>query len=252
VIGDVAAPVLGTTGAVGALTRQLGALATPLVGGALGALTAPLDGVLSQLGDLTAGLIQQVDAIIAPVTRVVGQVEGMAVPEGIPTIAIIEPNAAVIQPTGSSTYPSAGLPDTGPSPVGVWPADAGHAAATGSDSLQFANPPAAPAEEPLGADADASTVQVLRGMWPPAMRSPGVAPTHLRGGQSDDPFSPGGPNGPMSGGANSALSTSSLKDGTGDTPVSWEARVTDAFMPAWIVAPPAVRTAADEPAFSPD
>jgi hypothetical protein len=84
------------------------------------------------------------------------------------------------------------------------------------------------------------------------MRFSNTPPTHLVSGQSNDPSAPGGPSLPGSGAANRALPTSSQNDGAGDAPQVWEARITDTFLPAWTGAPRVVRTAADEPAFSPD
>jgi hypothetical protein len=266
-------PLTGPTSPAGALTRQLGALITaplgaappgiaplglpplglpplglpplglpPLGTGVLGALTAPIEHAL--------GLLPAAD-LLASVGRVIDQVERPTLPSPLPLVPITEPRRVLPPRTGPLTYPPADSPPAMPAPAGAYPADAGHAIASGPDSLQSASAPSGPAERPFGPDADACTVEVLHGTWPPGMRAPGVV-IHLRTGLGTAPFSPGDPATPAPGGSTRALTTSSQNDGTGDTPAHWEAHVTDVFMPALIVAPPAVRTAADEPALSPD
>jgi hypothetical protein len=233
----------------GVLTDPVGALTGVLGQGPLGVLTSTLEGVLGQLQGLTAQLIPQVDAILRPVAQVSGVIGVVTIPRVLP---IAVPSGTSVPPTGSATYPSPAPPRAGPVPTGTARTSDGQAAAGGVDFQHVASPPAAPAQQHPGADGNSSTVRVLRGLRPPPTRCPGLAPAHLMSGQRHDPFSPGDPSNPLSGSANRALPTSSQNDGTGDAAPPWEARVTEVSVPAWVVAPPAVRTAADELAFSPD
>jgi hypothetical protein len=246
--GAVAAVV---TGQDGVLTGPLGTIVTTVLDTkALGALTAPLKGVLGQLGRLTAQLLSQVIGLVKPVARLLEPIEGLGLTGGL----VGETPIGSLLPLAS---PTAACPAAEPSsnggswPAAVVPAGSGQGATGGSVEQQIAHAPAVPADQPLGAWPHAATSRVLCGQWPQPPRSPDVAHPHMSG-QSTDPFSPGDSNLPLTGTSNRALSSSSQNDGSGDTPRSWQARVPETFVPAGVVASPVVRTAADEPAFSPD
>jgi hypothetical protein len=245
VAGLVADPSAVLTGPLGNL------LTTALATNPLGVLTAPLKGVLGQVGGLTAQLIPQFGGLLGPVAGLVAPIEGIGGPAGL---ADETPIGSLLPSEGSAAAWPAGDPS---STVGSWPmagmpAGSGHVGMGGSVEQQIAQAPVTPTELPLGTGPRASSSRVLRGQWPqPPPRLPAVPRDHMSG-QSTGPFSPGDPNVPLSGTSNRALPSSSQNDGSGDTPHSWQARVLEAFVPARIVAPSAVRTAADEPAFSPD
>jgi hypothetical protein len=247
VVSTVAAVAIGPTGV---LTGSFGTvLTTPLGAKALGALTAPLKGVLGQLGRLTTGLIPQALGLLTPAERLLKPVGGIVLPERLvdnpPVGALLPPPASS---TACPTYPSR---THRPWPAGAAPAGSGHAAAGGSAEQQIAQAPAIPVDQALGSGPRAVTSHLLCGQWPQPARSPDVARAHMSG-QSNGPFTPGDSNNPVSGTSKGALPTSSQLDGTGDTPHSWQARVPETFVPVRSVAVPAVRTAADEPAYSPD
>ncbi|HEX6470070.1 MAG TPA: hypothetical protein VF069_13315 [Streptosporangiaceae bacterium] len=238
-LGAIASP--GTAPVGGALTEVLGM-------GPLGVVTDSLAGVLGQLDRLTGRLVSNLGWALEPVTRIVDPLPKVILPGGLP---VPLPGGATGPPRGSSP-PSTGPPAPVPWPPGTSTLPAGQAvsAGGGSNSLHVADKPAVPGAPPSGADGGTYAVPVLCGLWPTPTRMPNVPPTHLTGGSG--PFTPGGPTDPASGAVNRALPTSSQNDGAGDAPVYWQARITDVFVPALPVGPPAVRTAADEPAFSPD
>ncbi|HZB29238.1 MAG TPA: hypothetical protein VE465_03630 [Streptosporangiaceae bacterium] len=247
-IGAVAALV---SGPAGVLTGPLGALVPTALGTkALDALTAPLKSVLRQLGRLTTHLLAQVAGLLEPIARLLGPIDRLGLTGAL---ADATPLGSVLPPAGLATAcaPPGPSPPGGPWPATAVPAGSGQIAAGGSVEQLTAYPPAAPAAQPLGVGPYAVTSDFLCGQWPQPPRSPDVAHAYLSG-QSTDPFSPGDSNVPLSGTSNRALSGSSHNDGGGDTPHSWQARVPEAFVPAGFVAPPAISTAADEPAFSPD
>jgi hypothetical protein len=249
--GLVRQPVaaLGPLGAVASLgTGSLGGALTDVLGmGPLGIITGSLQGVLGHLQRLTAQLLSDLGGALDPVARLVGPLPKIIVSGGLP---VLLPGRVLVPLPGSSTAPATGPPSPVPWPWGTSTVPGGHATSAGSDCLQATDPPAAPGSPPPGADDGVSTVPVMCGVWPLPTHIPSVPATHLTGGPG--PFPPGGPADPGSGAANRALPTSSQNDGTGDAPTCWQARITDMFVPAWTTAPPAVRTAADEPAFSPD
>jgi len=249
VIGSVAG-LVADPGAV--LTGPLGTLlTTALATRPLGVLTTPLKGVLGQVGGLTAQLIPQFGGLLGPVAGLVAPIEGIGGPAGLDGET---PIGSLLPPESSAAAWPAGDPSStgGSWPMAGMPAGSGHVGMGGSVEQPIAQAPVTPTELPLGTGPRASSSRVLRGQSPqPPPRLPAASRDHMSG-QSTGPFSPGDPNVPLSGTSNRALPTSSQNDGSGDTPHSWQARVLETFVPARIVASSAVRTAADEPAFSPD
>jgi hypothetical protein len=258
--GIVPLPVgpVGVVSAVAALGGgQSGVLSGPLLGtvtsslssAALQGLVAPLDRVLGQLNDLAVQLIPRLLGAITPITQVLAPIGGLALSESIvatpPVKALIRPSSSVadgcatVRPAYPDIYSATG------------PVDWSHVTIGGSAEQTVANAPATHAEPPLAIGPHDSAVEVLCGQWPQPRQSPGVPAAHMSG-QGNGPLTPGEPNTPLSGGSTRALPSSSQNDGTGDTPASWQARVTEAFVPIRIAVPLAIRTAADEPAFSPD
>jgi hypothetical protein len=247
-VGSVPSIIQRPIDAIGAVA----ALATTTLGTtALGALTAPLHGVLGQLGRLSTGLLSQVAGLLEPAARLLEPIDRFGLTGGL--VGDTPIGSPLPPPVSPAAACRAGEPSSigGSWPAVVVPAGSGHIGTGGSGEQQIALVPVTPADQPLGAGLHDSATRVLCGQWPQPPRSPDVARTHMSG-QATGPFSPGAPNVPLSGGSNRALPTSSHNDGSCDTPHSWRARVPEAFVPARIVVSPAVRTAADEPAFSPD
>jgi hypothetical protein len=253
-------PLGGLTAPLGPLSTSLGTLAAPL--GPLSAslsplaeplrpLSAPLRTLTAPLGPLTAPL----ETLTAPVARLAAPVTAptamlvTGVTAGVVTGIVAPPGYA----TTSSGSPFGPLPRAGPGLAGSVSAELCRAVSV-FRCAPVMSPPivvcsvrgadGARAERPAG-------VLCLMMGWSPPEHGFGESAAGPGRATSHNAPAPGGPRSPLSD-HSYALPKTWHGDGAGDPARPWEARVIAAFEPAWVVAPPAIRTAADEPAFSPD
>jgi hypothetical protein len=250
-LSGVAGAATTTVGAAtGTLQRPLGTLTDPL-----GTLTAPVQAIIVSLGPVTmpvGGLVEQVTGtagrlapqaskVIAPVAPVVGPLVGPAAGGA---------GATGTAGRGMVTAESAAESST---PFGAPPS--GDALSDGASSLsgcraaESAVAPSACYES--NPSADSPTGMRAADLWSPGGLSgfPGGRSEH---GRQPDPQGPGAPQFPLFIGTSQAPPTSSNGGAPSEAARYGEPRVADVFLPLRATGPPAVRTIADEPGFSPD
>jgi hypothetical protein len=238
-LGPLTAPLATLTAPLATLTAPLATLTAPL-----GTLTAPIGPLTAPLGSITAPVAELAAPVTAPPAMLVtgvtaGVVSGIiAPPPGYETRA----ESLYRAPTRASP----GL--TGPVSAGLCRVIdvVGQCADIMSPPIVMCFVRAVDGVRTRPRDASCPVLG-----WSPSEH---VSESSFAGryGAADGKPAPAKPRGPFSGDPSHALPKSWHGDGAGDPARAWEARVIATFVPAWFVAPPAISTAADEPAYSPD
>lgn len=222
------------------------------------ALLEPLAAPLSAVSGPLAGMAGQIDGGVGllegPVGTVITRASGVIASVVATSTGLVRGTGVVVSDVLDQPVPTTGF--RYPLGVASWPVPINP-----SNICSITDPPflseAAPAP-PVGArqfDPAAgirSDAAMSWMMWLPPVQTSEIPSEDPWSGPISTPSSPVLPSAPRSGEPSHTLSGPSHGDGAGDAARPWEARLVDLFMPAWSTTPPVVRTAADEPGFSPD